>query len=168
MSESDLESLRRLKYRYLRTLDLKQWDEFATTLAPDVTGTYGERLSVTGREALVTYMREQLGPEVITVHTCHHPEIEVDGDRATGIWALEDTVIVPTMQVLLQGAAFYEDRYVRGEGGSWLIAHTGYVRTYEAMVSLRDLPSFRLTANRWTAAAVPADVGTTDPGATKV
>ena len=44
------------------------------------------------------------------------------------------------------GAAFYQDRYQRGADGRWRIAHTGYVRTYEAMMSLDDLPSFRLTA----------------------
>ena len=32
------------------------------------------------------------------------------------------------------------------ENGRWRIAHTGYVRTYEAMMSLDDLPSFRFTA----------------------
>ena len=34
----------------------------------------------------------------------------------------------------------------RGADGRWRIAHIGYVRTYEAMMSLDDLPSFRLTA----------------------
>ena len=43
-------------------------------------------------------------------------------------------------------SAFYQDRYRRGEDGRWRIAHTGYVRTYEAVLSLDDLPSFRFTA----------------------
>jgi hypothetical protein len=149
MSEGDAENIRQLKYRYLRTLDLKRWEEFAATLTEDVTAGYGDRLSFSGRDELVTYLSSQLGPDVITVHTCHHPEIEVDGDQASGTWALEDVVIVPSQQILLQGAAFYEDRYVRDREGHWLIAHTGYLRTYESMVSLGDLPSFRLTANRW-------------------
>lgn len=154
MSESDVESIRRLKYRYLRCLDLKRWDEFAATLAPDVTASYGDRLSFTGRDELVGYMSGALGPEIITVHTCHHPEIELDPDgrTASGTWALEDVVIAPAQQILLQGAAFYEDRYVRDDDGRWLIQHTGYLRTYESMVSLADLPSFQLTANRWAAA----------------
>ena len=44
------------------------------------------------------------------------------------------------------GAAFYRDRYERGTDGRWRIAHTGYTRTYESMMSLDDLPSFRITA----------------------
>jgi len=146
------EELRRLKYRYLRALDLKQWDEFADTLAPDATAHYGKRLDFTGRDAIVGYMSQTVGPGIITVHQCHHPELQVDGDRATGRWALDDTVIIIDRQALLRGAAFYEDRYVR-QDGTWRIAHTGYERTYEAMMSLKDVPSYRLTANRW---ATPA------------
>jgi hypothetical protein len=146
------EELRRLKYRYLRALDLKQWDEFADTLTPDATAHYGKRLDFTGRDAIVGYMRQTVGPGIITVHQCHHPELQVDGDRATGRWALDDTVIITDRQALLRGAAFYEDRYVR-QDGTWRIAHTGYERTYEAMMSLKDVPSYRLTANRWATAA---------------
>jgi hypothetical protein len=142
------EELRRLKYRYLRALDLKLWDEFADTLAPDATAHYGNRLDFTGRDAIVGYMRQTVGPEIITVHQCHHPELEVDGDQATGRWSLDDTVIITDRQALLRGAAFYEDRYVRRDG-DWLIQHTGYERIYEAMLSLKDVPSYRLTANRW-------------------
>src|SRR4051794_33702402 len=43
-----LDALRSLKYRYLRTLDLKQWDEFAATLTQDVQASYGTRLSFDG------------------------------------------------------------------------------------------------------------------------
>jgi len=142
------EELRRLKYRYLRTLDLKQWDEFAQTLAPDATAHYGDRLRFTGRDEIVGYLRRNVGPGIITVHHCHHPELEVDGDRATGRWALDDTVIITEGRTVLRGAAFYQDRYTR-QDGHWQIQHTGYERTYEAMFSLQDVPSFQLTANRW-------------------
>lgn len=144
-----IEELRQLKYRYLRSLDLKQWDEFTDTLTPDATGSYGATLSFGNRDELVGFMREMLGPEIITVHHCHHPEIDVQGDQATGIWHLDDTVIVTEHRMMLRGAAFYEDRYVRCEDGRWRIRHTGYRRTYEATLSLDDVPSYRLTANRW-------------------
>ena len=49
---------------------------------------------------------------------------------ATGTWSFEDTVIATGYRVLIKGAAFYEDRYARGEDGRWRISHTGYVRTY--------------------------------------
>lgn len=144
-----LEELRQLKYRYLRTLDLKQWDDFADTLTEDVSANYGEHLSFEGREAVVAFMSGSLGPAIITVHHCHHPEISVAGDLATGTWYLDDKVIITEHRLLLTGAAFYEDTYRRCDDGAWRISNTGYVRSYEAMQSLDDLPSWKLTANRW-------------------
>ena len=149
-----LEELRRLKYRYLRTLDLKQWDEFADTLAPDVQASYGKRLQFDGRDAVVDYMRESLPPSIITVHQCHHPELSVAGDTATGTWYLEDKVIVTEHRMLLTGAAFYDDTYARGTDGVWRIARTSYIRSYEAVQTLDD--TWKLTANRWAAQGAPA------------
>jgi hypothetical protein len=148
-----IEEIRQLKYRYLRSLDLKLWDEFEDTFTPDATANYGAHLSFGSRAEVVAFMREMLGPAIITVHHCHHPEIQVDGDEATGIWHLDDTVIITEHRMVLRGAAFYEDRYRRGEDGRWRITHTGYRRTYEATMSLDDLPSYQLTANRWAAPA---------------
>jgi SnoaL-like protein len=137
-----VEEVKRLKYRYLRTLDLKRWDEFAAVFLPEATGDYGG-LSFGSRDEIVGFMRESLGPQMITLHHCHHPEIEVDGDRATGVWYLEDRVIMPEHRLVLEGAAFYEDRYVRTSEG-WRIEHTGYRRTYEATMSMDDVPSYNL------------------------
>ena len=72
-----------LKYRYLRTLDTKQWDEFEDCFVPEATGDYNG-LVFDDRAALVAYMRENLGEGLLTMHQAHHPEIEVDGDTATG------------------------------------------------------------------------------------
>lgn len=149
MDTATLEELRQLKYRYLRTLDLKDWDGFADTLTEDVVAQYGADLSFRGRDEVVSFMRSSLGPSVITVHHCHHPEISVDGDVARGTWYLDDKVIVTEHRLLLTGAAFYDDSYVREPDGRWRISRTGYVRSYEAMQSLDDAPSWRLTANRF-------------------
>jgi hypothetical protein len=152
-----LEEIKRLKYRYLRCVDTKNWDELADVLAPDATAAYGtaaygEPLSFTGRDAILDFLRDKLGPDMITVHNAGQPEIDIDGDEATGRWRFEDTVIATTHRVVIAGAAFYEDRYGRGADGRWRIRHTGYQRTFEAMLSLEDLPSFRLTANKWATA----------------
>ncbi|MBB5915028.1 hypothetical protein BJY24_003895 [Nocardia transvalensis] len=148
-----LEEIRALKYRYLRSLDLKLWDEFAGTLAEDATGDYGSPsggrpLKFTSGAEIVDYMRSSLDRNIVTVHVCTHPVIEVDGDTATGSWCLEDTVIVPEFDVLIRGAAYYNDRY-RKDNGRWYITHTGYDRIYESTMSLAALPDFKLTANRW-------------------
>jgi SnoaL-like domain len=139
----DLEQIRQLKYRYLRTLDTKQWEEFADCFVPDATADYAG-LTFPDRDALVEFMRANLGPDMVTMHHCHHPEIEVDGDTAKGRWYLHDQVISAEHRFRLEGAAFYEDRYVRTHGG-WRVSHTGYERTFEATYQLDDTPGFKLT-----------------------
>ena len=153
MDLATIEEIRQVKYRYLRCVDLKLWDELAGVFTPDATvdyGTqvYGKPLKLAGRDEIVGFLRDKLGPDMITVHSAGQPEITVDpeGDTAHGTWSFEDTVIATKYRVVITGAAFYQDRYERGEDGRWRIAHTGYVRTYEAMMSLDDLPSFRITA----------------------
>ncbi|WP_405491883.1 nuclear transport factor 2 family protein [Nocardia sp. NBC_00511] len=148
-----LETIRALKYRYLRTLDLKLWDEFADTLSTDIIGSYGSPsgdmpLEFNGRDQIVDYMRGALGGNIITVHVANHPEITVDGETATGSWCLEDTVIVPDYQLLIRGAAYYHDTYHR-EDGVWRITRTGYQRIYESKQSTAGLPGYEITANRW-------------------
>lgn len=163
MDLAALEAIKRLKYRYLRCIDTKNWDELADVLAVDATAdygtpTYGRPLSLTGRDGIVDFMRKKLGPDIITVHAAGQPEIDIDGTTATGTWCFQDTVIATEHRVVIAGAAFYEDRYTLCDDGSWRIQHTGYQRTYEATLSLDDLPNFRLTANRW-AADAPATAG---------
>ena len=140
VTHDDHEQIRQLKYRYLRTLDLKEWDAFEQCFVPEATGDY-DGLAFEDRAALVAFMRENMGPTLISMHHAHHPEIEVDGDAATGTWYLEDKVLVPDLDYALEGAAFYSDRYVRTPDG-WRIAHTGYRRTFEVSMSTRDLASY--------------------------
>ncbi|AFR50848.1 MULTISPECIES: nuclear transport factor 2 family protein [unclassified Gordonia (in: high G+C Gram-positive bacteria)] len=139
----DLRAIENLKYRYLRSLDTKDWATFSSTLTDDVTGNYGEGLAFSNRDELVGYMRENVGPAVITEHRVAHPEIEIDGDTARGRWYLQDRVIVAEFSFMLIGAAFYDDTYRRTADG-WRISSTGYDRTYEATIGLADLPSFAL------------------------
>ncbi len=160
MDLAALEEIKRLKHRYLRCVDTKNWDEIADTFTADATADYGtpalgRPLSLAGRDAIVGFLRDKLGPDMITVHLAGQPEIDIDGDDATGVWCFEDTVIATEHRVVITGAAFYEDRYTREADSRWRIRHTGYQRTYEAMLSLDDLPSFRLTANRWSATPQP-------------
>ena len=154
MDLAAIEEIKRLKYRYFRTLDLKLWEEFGDCLTEDVVARYGtqamaEPLHYDNRKDVVAFMSENLGPGIITVHIANHPEIEVDGDTATGSWAFEDTVIVPDFKVQIRGGGYYVDTYRKDLDGAWRIASTKYERIYEAMTSLEDTPSFKLIANRW-------------------
>jgi hypothetical protein len=140
---TDHDDICQLKYRYLRTLDTKDWDGFEACFLPEATGDYNG-LVFADRAALVSYMRENLGEGMLTMHQVHHPEITVDGDRADARWYLQDKVIVEAFRFMLEGAAFYTDRYVRTPDG-WRVAHTGYRRTFEATYNLGDLPGFKLS-----------------------
>lgn len=143
----DIDEIKQVKYRYLRALDTKNWDDFAATLTEDVVGTYGsslgdDQLNFSDRDALVQFMRTSLGPEIVTEHRVNHPEIEVDGDEATATWYLQDRVIAADFNFMLIGAAFYHDSYRRTADG-WRISGTGYQRTYDATMSLENL-NFKL------------------------
>jgi hypothetical protein len=149
-----IEEIRQLKYRYFRSLDLKQWDEFGDCLAEDVVARYGTQamdkpLHFDNRADVVAYMSENLGNGIVTIHIASHPEIAVEGDSATGSWGFEDTVIVPDFKVQIRGGGYYRDDYRKDADGKWRIAGTRYERIYEAMTSLEDTPSFKLIANRW-------------------
>jgi hypothetical protein len=146
----DIDDIKQVKYRYLRTLDTKDWTAFADTMTEDVSGDYGESLGEThsfaDRDALVEFMRTSLGPQIITEHRVTHPEITVDGDEASGTWYLQDRVIAPEFNFMLIGAAFYHDRYRRTADG-WKISAIGYDRTYDASMSLEGL-NFKLKKGR--------------------
>ncbi|WP_111509203.1 nuclear transport factor 2 family protein [Mycobacterium kyogaense] len=146
----DIDDIKTVKYRYLRTLDTKHWDEFADTLTEDVIGHYGESVGeehhFSNRDELVEFMRSSLGPEIITEHRVTHPEIAIDGDEATATWYLQDRVIAPAFDFMLIGAGFYHDRYRRTDAG-WKISETGYDRTYDASMSVAAL-DFKVKAGR--------------------
>lgn len=157
MDPEAVRTIERLKYRYARALDTKQWDELCDTMTEDATAVYGEHLSFESRDVFVSFLANTLGTHMLTEHHCSHPEIDIapDGSTATGTWLLADTVIVPEDNLVMRGSAHYHDRYVRGADGAWHIAHTGYIRNWETVVNLVDLPSFRLSSNRWVTLAQP-------------
>jgi hypothetical protein len=139
---ADVDAIQQVKYRYLRAMDTKHWDEFAETMTEDIVGAYGsslgKELHFDNRKDLVEYLSSAMGPGVVTEHRVTHPEITVDGDTASGIWYLQDRVIVAEFDFMLIGAAFYRDSYRRTPDG-WRISATGYDRTYEATMSLAGL-----------------------------
>jgi hypothetical protein len=130
---AELEAIRRLKYAYFRTLDLKQFEELGTLLTEDVTSSYEDgRTVLEGRSAIVSWLSSVLGDTgIVTEHHGHHPEITFTSEStADGTWYLQDRVIIAAADLEIDGTAFYADRYVLGEDG-WKIAHTGYTRVFE-------------------------------------
>lgn len=151
MNVSDLveiEAVKRLKYRYMRCLDQKLWDEIAACFTPDATASYGGgAYAFDGRDAIVAFLRRTMGAETfLSSHRVHQPEIElVSPTSATGTWAFDDVVVDDAQGITIRGAGFYRDEYVKVDG-EWLVASTGYRRSYEELQSRRHVT---LTASWW-------------------
>ena len=103
-----LEEIRQVKYRYLRCVDLKLWDEMAEVFTADATADYGspatgQPLKFGSRDEIIAFLRDKLGPDIITLHAAGQPEIDVDGDTATGRWRFTDMVIALQYRVRIEG-----------------------------------------------------------------
>ena len=146
-----IELIKRLKYRYLRCLDLKLWEELAEVLTPDCVASYsGGAYHYDGRDAVLTFLRESMGAETFhSSHRCHHPEIDLTGpDTAVGTWALDDVVILTDWDLTIRGSAYYTDEYLRTDAG-WRIHRTGYRRIYEETLPRASIEGLKLTASWW-------------------
>src|SRR6476620_3846231 len=60
----DIEAIKRVKYRYLRCIDQKLWDDLAEVLTEDCTAAYsGGKYSYEGRDAIIEFLRTSMGSE---------------------------------------------------------------------------------------------------------
>jgi len=88
---NDIEEIKKLKARYFRSLDSKDWETYAGVFAEDcivdLRRAGGELHQ--GRPAFKAY-----ASSLTIVQSCHHghmPEIDLTGDTtATGVWSMED------------------------------------------------------------------------------
>ncbi len=145
---AEIEAIKQLKYKYVRCVDLKRWDELAETLTEDAETSYsGGQYAFKGREAILKFLKDGLPTHRLSMHHVHQPEIELTSKTtAKGTWALEDYVIDVKDNFSLRGAAFYRDEYVK-VNGQWKIKFTGYDRVFEEFWSRKDSPSLQLTQN---------------------
>ena len=124
----DIEEIKKLKARYFRFLDTKQWDRWGEVFTAGVHMEVLEAAVVLdGREAVVENVSAAL-EGAVTAHHGYMPEIEMtDRDYARGTWAMTDYVEWPAgedgRRVGLRGYGHYVEEYVREEG-QWRIATT--------------------------------------------
>ena len=121
-----IEDIRRLKARYFRCLDTKDWDGFRDVFAADaemdMRPEAGEAGLVHGNQAIADFVRGVVG-DVETVHHGHMPEIDLSSaTTATGVWAMEDLLRWPAGGPFgsMHGWGHYHETYTK-EGDSWRI-----------------------------------------------
>ncbi|MFK7976437.1 MAG: nuclear transport factor 2 family protein [Halioglobus sp.] len=117
----DIEAIKRLKARYFRAMDTQQWDELRACFTEDLEADFRDAPGMLshGRDNYLAELKPILEHST-TIHHGHMPEIVLLGaNEATGVWAMDDIVILPDMT--LQGWGHYHERY-RREAGEWRIA----------------------------------------------
>jgi hypothetical protein len=119
------------KARYCRTLDTKDWVGYADLLTEDYVLDVSEGSKVPvikGRDAAIKQVQSSI-LDATTCHQVHSPEIEVNGDEAQVIWALQDRVIWGPERPSITGYGHYHERWVRQQG-EWKLASLKLTRLH--------------------------------------
>lgn len=118
-----------LKAAYCRLLDTKDWDGwgalFTDDIHLDVTGSGGGTMD--GRVTMVASVRGSIG-QAKTAHQVHSPEIIIDGDRASAVWAMQDRLIWEDGRTMT-GWGHYHEEYCRTAEG-WRICRQRLTRLF--------------------------------------
>jgi hypothetical protein len=124
-----------LKARYCRLLDTKKWADWMDLFTEDFlldTQEAGGPPPIKGRADAIAVVRQTI-ETARTVHQVHSPEIEIDGDAATGIWAMQDRVVFDG-GVALTGYGHYTETYAKADG-AWRIASSKLTRLHVDMTT---------------------------------
>lgn len=127
----EIEAIKRLKSRYCRYLDTKDWTAWRTLFTDDFvsdTSRAGGKV-ITGADDFVAFTRKSLRSQP-TVHQVHAPDIELTSPTtATGVWALEDVVRFGP-GINLRGYGHYTETYEKIDG-AWRIKTSTLTRLRE-------------------------------------
>jgi len=143
-AEANLAAATALKSHYCEYLDSKDWARWSALFTDDVVLQVGPdpESSVVGRTPVRRLLTRQLKGSK-TKHLVRNPEIHEEGPGCIRVvWEMTDRVQTPLY--LLEGAGFYEDRYVHTEQG-WRISA---VRLHRNKVDLQPR-SFLMRAILW-------------------
>jgi len=126
----EIEAIRRLKARYFRLMDTKDWDGMREVFTDDVvidTAEAGGQVA-RGADEFMAFLGEALG-DAVTVHQGHMPEIDLTSETtATGIWALND-IIIWSSGMRLDGYGHYHETYEKSDG-EWRIKSSKLTRLH--------------------------------------
>jgi hypothetical protein len=158
----DAREIERVKARYFRYMDHRQWDKFRELFTDDLqffidTGREPVTTTATWTSAddLVAYLAST-PPTKITVHQGHMPDIEfIDDDHAEGVWAMFDWVDYPSRGSAFQGYGYYFETYVRCPDGRWRISSSRLTRLRTNTVPSMESVPLTFSADRGAVAPPP-------------
>jgi len=119
-----IEEIKRLRARFARCLDTKQWKEMEDTITDDCVFDARDGATVTqlwrGAEDIVANIRRSL-ENATSVHHAHMPEIEITSPTtAKGLWAMQDYLRFPGYATVdLVGSGHYHETYEKQADGKW-------------------------------------------------
>jgi uncharacterized protein (TIGR02246 family) len=126
----EIEALKRLKARYFRTMDTKDWKAMREVFADDVVmhTTLSGGSVTAGASEFLAFLEATLR-DAVTVHHGHMPEIELtSASTARGIWALQDIIVWPD-GTRMQGYGHYHETYQKIDG-EWRIKSSTLTRLH--------------------------------------
>ena len=137
----EIEAIKKLKARYQRAVDTKDWDLMRSVLAPKARSVYSDgKHAFEGRDSIIEFLSDPKGlgnTQIQSMHHAHTPEIEITSEStAKGKWYLEDFVLTAIPSdwaphgTVMHGTGIYIDEYVKIDG-AWHIQQTGYERIFE-------------------------------------
>jgi hypothetical protein len=148
---AEILAIQRLKARYFRYLDTKDWARFREVFTDDVLSYRNdeEEPVSSGGDAWVAAVSTILATAV-TVHHGHNPEISLTSETtAEGIWAMFDWVDDPEHGRAVQGFGHYHELYEKGADGEWRIKQTRLRRLRVEPVPATDLAVLEERRTHW-------------------
>jgi hypothetical protein len=124
----ETEVIKRLKARYFRYVDTKQWALFGELFTDDAQF-HGALGRFVGRQQIVAHCSRSVA-DAVTVHHGHQPEIDIlDATTARGVWAMDDYNEWPAREtrIGIRGYGHYYETYAK-QGSTWRISSCRLVR----------------------------------------
>ena len=116
-----IEAIKQLKHRYCHACDDNyNPDTLAPLFAEDAVWDGGALGKAQGRQSIRAFFAAASGLVRFALHEASLPVIEVDGDKATGVWALWQPMVLTQGDQAMWLVARYDDKYVKVDG-AWLI-----------------------------------------------
>lgn len=120
---NDIEDIKQLKARYFECADGQKWDAWADEVLTEDFYFDSDAGPIQGRDQVIEMVSSAL-VGATTVHQGHMPRIEIEGDTASGTWAMADYVTIPRPDdsaYVIRGYGYYHETYRRTPDG-WRIS----------------------------------------------